>query len=271
MNITPPLGIGDLLIIKMIQVSNKLDINIININEGLIRKYCENFEVKICFIQNLIKLLFPNTKVYINNEPINFYATISSYKFTNIYLYNYINNSMINFENKYSDCVVFHTKMRYDGLTDKFNSEILNNLNNFLENFKTSKKIIILGEKNIGENLETIEHKTISLYNNLLLLNKNNDVIDLTNDVLTCGNPNFNNFLLDIEIINKSLCNITFGLGGPFNMCKAFSENNISFIPFKHLSPYQNILNEILSINNSLVENIEDLNNRISKFTREKL
>ena len=270
MNITPHLGIGDLLIIKMKQLSNNSDINIININEGLLRKYCENFEVKICFITNLIKLLFPNTKFYINNNPCDFHI-FDNYSLNKTYIYNFINNNIINVKNEYSDYIVFHTKMRHDCLIDKFTNEILSMLNIFVKNFKTSKKIIILGEKNIGENLETITHKTISLYKNLLLLNKNNDIIDLTNDVLTCGNPNFNNFLLDIEIINKSLCNITFGIGGPFIICKAFSENNISFIPFKHLSPYQNTLNNMLSINNSLVENIEDLNNRICKFTGESL
>ena len=36
MNITPHLGIGDLLIIKTIQISHNLDINNININKKLI-------------------------------------------------------------------------------------------------------------------------------------------------------------------------------------------------------------------------------------------
>ena len=128
-----------------------------------------------------------------------------------------------------------------------------------------------MGERNIGQNLETKRHKTISLYNNLLLLNKNNDVIDLTNDVLTCGNPDFNKFLLEIEIINKSLCNITFGIGGPFNICKAFSKNNVSFIPFYHLSPYKKILDEFNALDDTIAQNIEELNNGICKFTTESL
>ena len=161
--------------------------------------------------------------------------------------------------------------MRYDDLMDKFTDEILPGLNIFLEKFKTSKKIIILGERNIGQNLETKIHKTISLYNNLLVLNKNNIVVDLTNEVLTAGNPDFDNFLLDIEIINKALCNITFGIGGSFNICKAFSEKNVSFIPFYNLCPYKNILDNMLTISNSLVENIEELNNKIYKFTVESL
>jgi hypothetical protein len=177
---------------------------------------------------------------------------------------------MMNVKNEYSDYIIFHTKMRHDGLMDKFTNEILSGLNIFFTNFKTSKKIIILGERNIGQNFETKLQKTISLYNNLLLLKENNDVIDLTNDILTCGNPDFNKFLLEIEIINKSSCNITFGIGGPFNICKAFSKNNVSFIPFYHLSPYKTILDEFNAIDNTIVQNIEDLNNRICKFTVER-
>jgi len=269
MNITPHLGIGDLLIVRMKQISNNLDINCININKDLILRFCENYDVKIYFITNLIKLLFSNTKFYINNNPCDFYKIFDNYSLNKTYIYNDIDTNIINIKNEYYNYIVFHTKMRYDGLMDKFTNEILPELIIFLKTFKTSKKIIILGERQIGKNFETTVHKTISLYNNLLFLNKNNDIIDLTDDILTCGNPDFNKFLSDIEIINKAVCNITFGIGGSFNICKAFSENNISFIPFYHLAPYKNILNNMMS--NSLVENVEELNNRICKFTIENL
>ena len=49
MNITPHLGIGDLLIIKMKQISNNLTIKRININKNLILTYCENYDIKIIF------------------------------------------------------------------------------------------------------------------------------------------------------------------------------------------------------------------------------
>jgi hypothetical protein len=269
MIITPNLGIGDLLIVKMKQISNNLDIEYININKDLIIKYCENYEIKINFIINLIKLLFCGTKFYINNKPTDFHI-FDNYSLKKTYLYDCINVNIMNVKNQYSNYIIFHTKMRHDSLMDKFTNEMLSELNIFFTNFKISKKIIILGERNIGQNLETKLHKTISLYNNLLLLNKNNDVIDLTNDILTCGNPDFNKFLLEIEIINKSSCNITFGIGGPFNICKAFSKNNVSFIPFYHLSSYKTILDEFNAIDNTIVQNIEDLNNRICKFTVER-
>jgi len=156
--------------------------------------------------------------------------------------------------------------MRHDTLMDRFNNEMLQDLNIFLSNFASSNKILILGERNIGQNIETITHKTISLYNNLLLLKNNNVIIDLTHDVLTCGNPNFYDFVSDIELINKSLCNITFGIGGPFNICKAFSKNNISFIPFYELAPSKKIIDDINGNDITIVQNIHDLNLHLTKI-----
>ena len=140
MNITPHLGIGDLLIIKMMQISHNLDINNININKNLILTYSENYEVRIQFITKLVEFLFPDTNYCINNETINFDQFINNHNITRLYIYNYINNNnnnnIINVKNKYSDYIVFHTKMRYDVLMDKFTNEILPELNIFFKNFK---------------------------------------------------------------------------------------------------------------------------------------
>jgi hypothetical protein len=266
MIINPHLGIGDLLILRMKEISNNLNITHININKKLIEKYSSNYNTKINFVTKFIMFLFPNVTININDNPCNF-NIIDNYKLNTLYLYNYVNHNLINIENKYTDYIVFHTKMRHDNLIDKFINESLSSLNYFFETFKTSKKIIIMGEKHIGKNIETIKHKTISLYNNLLLLKKNNHVIDLTSNILTEGNPDFNSFLFDIELINKAICNITFGIGGSFNICKAFSKNNISFIPFYNLSPYNIILNEMNNIDNSIVENTDELNNKIKNIT----
>lgn len=268
MNLTPHLGIGDLLLIKMKQVSNNLNIERININSDLIKYYCENYDVKITFLISFITLLFGDILLYVNNSPINF-NIMDQYKLTTTYLYDFINMKTINVNNNYSNYIIFHTKMRHDNLIKKFVIEMFDDLKNFFKNFKTSKKIILLGEKNIGKNLETKTHITFSLYESLLNLGKNNQLIDLTSDILTCGNPDFNKFLLDIEIINKSLCNITFGIGGPYSICKAFSKNNISFIPYYKLSPYSETLLEFNALDNSIVETISDLNNKIYSFTGE--
>lgn len=268
MNITPHLGIGDLLIIKMKVLSNNLNIKNININKNLIQHFSDNYDVKLYNIEKFINLLFPLATVLITNGPCD-HNIFDNYLFDKAFIFDNIDkNLLLHTENKYNNYIVFHTKYRHDGITDKFINEILPNLNTFLENFKTSKQIIILGEKYIGDNIETRMHKTISLYNSLLLLNKNNNIIDLTVDVLTAGNPNFDSFLCDIEIINKAICNITFGIGGSFNICQAFSENNISFIPFYNVTPYKDVLDLFFSSNNEnfLVENVDELHNKLNYF-----
>jgi hypothetical protein len=137
-------------------------------------------------------------------------------------------------------------------------NEILQHLILFLKQFKTTKTVLIMGEKYIGDNFETQVHKTQSLYNYLLLLKENNKVIDLTTDCLTEGNDNFDSFLNDIELINKATCNVTFGIGGPFTLCKAFSKKNISFIPFYDLSYHKNSIISLMTTN-SLVTTVDEL------------
>jgi hypothetical protein len=265
MDITPHLGIGDLLILKMKEITNKFDLKNININVKLIEEYSDNYEIKLDNCKNLIAFLFPYCNISTNNGPCDYYI-LNNYPLKQTYIYNFINKNLINIDNKYSDYIIFHTKCRHDSLIDRFQNEIIKDLNFFLENFTTKKTILIMGEKFIGINLETQQHKTISLYDNLLLLKKKNNVIDLTYDILTCGNKNFDNFIFDIELINKADCNITFGIGGPLNLCKAFSEKNVSFIPFYKLSPFVDTLSEMMDINNSLLENIEEFSEKINYF-----
>ena len=265
MNITPHLGNGDLLLIKMKEISNNLSIANININQQLVKEYSDNYEIKMYSAKKLIELLFPTSSISITNGPCDFYI-FNNYKLKQVYLYNYIKDRIddsikTSVTNKYSDYIVFHTK-----LIDCFINEILPQLNIFLSNFKTSKTILILGEKHIGKNLETEMHKTISLYNSLLLLKNNNTVIDLTTDVLTPGNPNFDNFLYDIEIINNADFNVTFGIGGPYLLCKSFSLYNISFVPYRNISIYKDNLNEIDAVNNSLVDNMDEFIRVVNNF-----
>ena len=265
MDITPPLGIGDLLIIKMKEVTNKFYLKNININVKMIEEYSDNYEIKLDNCKNLIAFLFPYCNISTNNGPCDYYI-LDKYPLKQTYIYNFINKNLINIDNKYSDYIIFHTKCRHDHLMDRFQNEFIESLNKFFENFTTKKTILIIGEKFIGINLETKIHKTISLYENLLVLKKNNNVIDLTYDILTCGNKNFDNFLFDIELINKADCNITFGIGGPLTLCKAFSEKNVSFIPFFKLSPCLNTFSVMMNINNSLVENMEEFSEKINYF-----
>lgn len=264
MNITPCLGIGDLLILKMTQLSNNLVINTININGNLIRSHCENYDQKLITITKMIELLFPKTEYYINDKPIDFFSFIDTYKIKQPYIYDDIDpNNFINFKNEYSDYIIFHTKLRHDSLMTRFREEVMDKLKYFLSNFVSSKKILLLGERTIGQNFETITHSVIHLYDFLVLLKNNNCVIDLTHNVLTCGNPDFNVFLSDIQLIHNASCNITFGIGGPLSICKAFSKNNISFIPFYNSCPGKNVIDQMNIIDNTIVDNIDDFKSRL--------
>lgn len=266
MIITPHLGIGDLLLCKMKEISNNLSITHVNINRELVEKFCDNYNLKVKSTTELIKLLFPNATYCVNNTIVDF-SIINSYSITNPYIYNNIDSTLLDIENKYSNYIVFHTKMRHDGIMSiKFDTEIKPMLEEFFKNFKTNKTIILLGEKNIGNNYETRIHNTQSIYIMLSLLSNNNNVIDLTMDILTSGNNDFQLFMSDINIINKAICNITFGIGGPFNICKAFSKNNVSFIPFSNLSPYTQTISELTRFDSSLVENTEELADKIESF-----
>ena len=264
MNITPHLGFGDLIILKMKQITHKFTISNININIDLVKTYSGDYNLKMQTIIMMIKLLFPETTILLTKGPNDWYI-FDNYSINQTYLYNDINIPKIPIH--YQNYIIFHTKLRYDGLIGEFNNEIIPELITFFKSFKSPKNIIILGERHIGQNVETLTHNTCSLYNILMFLSVNNKVIDLTYHELTDGNPNINNFHMDVELINNAMCNVTFGIGGPFAMCKAFSKKNVSLMPFYMVNPYKTQLDKFYACDNSLVENVDELNNRIIMLT----
>ena len=261
--ITPHLGIGDLLIVKMTELSNGLQIKHINISKHLIQTFSSEYDKKLDFIRTLVTFMFPNAVCDINNTAPDFVLFRNTYIFNPIYLYDKINTHMLKNMTRVSDnCIVFHTKLRYDALIDKCDKYVLPELTVFLQSFKTKRKIIIVGERTIGINYETTVHKTKTVYNELLLLRTNNDVLDLTKEQLTEGGA-FDDFLNDIEIINKCACNVTFGIGGPFSLTVAFSKNNIAFLPFLHESPHASIAKQM---HNNICETITDLEEKLNSI-----
>jgi hypothetical protein len=246
MEISPALGIGDLLIIKMKELSNNLDIKIINVAIQLVFQYKMNPDQYLKFLDNLLPLLFPNAELnHISEASLNY---IIEFRIKKTYIYEYINTyNKINIP--YENYIIFHCKIRMDDCIDKFiqNDRIV--LNNFFENFKTNKTILILGERNVEKNPETLIHNIISIYDDIMQLEKNNKIIDLTRHNLCSGNPSFDDFKFDIELINKADLNITFGWGGPFAITNAFSKNNCSFLGDLPLIQNDSNLADILQIN----------------------
>lgn len=112
---------------------------------------------------------------------------------------------------------------------------------------------MILGERYIEDCLEKKYMNIIELYKNLLMLKNNNNVYDLTKEILYSGNPDFNDFLSEINLIKNAKCNIVFGIGGPLSLCQAFSQNNICYI-----SDFKNYITDFYeNINGNLYKDVD--------------
>jgi hypothetical protein len=257
MEIVPHLGIGDLLALAMSVKSNNLNIKKITLSTDIIYNYKLYPENYIIFLKKFINFIFPEPEIIIEKKD---YKSFDFKKYPIINTYIFDENKYILDENKYENYIIFHTKVRLDGCMNKFYNEDLPKLNIFFENFKTNYNIIIMGERNIEDCLEKKVHNITQIYNSLLLLKKNNNVIDLTKNELYSGNPDFNDFLNEIKIINKAKYNIIFGIGGPLTICQAFSKNNISYISnFKnYVTDYYEKLNKNIYRNiDNFIENIK--------------
>ena len=255
MDLSPPLGIGDLLVLKMHLLSNNLEINNFYINTGIINEYRLDPKRYLIFLEYLLKKLFPNSnKIYLDGKidridyKINLTYIKDYYKFDNKFI------------NEYENYIIFHTKARFDYCSKNFKS-IENILIDFFKNFKTNYNIIILGEKHVEQNKEAIIHSITSLYDIMILMKNNNNVIDLTYNDLYSGN-NIYDFEKDLFLINNAKLNIGFGYGGPLNICQAFSKNNIFYIDqLKH-----EILDYYKNINNNVYDDIELFINKLNFY-----
>ena len=267
MIITPCLGIGDLIQLKWVSITNNITITTINVCTNLIEDNSIEHETKTKSVINTINMLFPDIIINkIIGRVDKFFFKMLKMDIDRLYIYNYLNPSLFeNISNKYTDYIVFHTKVRYDRLIDEYKKYSIPELNVFFSTFRTDKKIIILGERNMINNKEVVTHKSFSLYNNIMLLCNNNEIIDLTKDVLVDGNIRFNDFLQDIQMINSALCNITFGVGGPYLLSHSFSTKIVSFLPNIHKSPHYEAVTQINQISNSLVDNTDMLVQNINK------
>lgn len=109
-------------------------------------------------------------------------------------------------------------------------------------------------------------HNIISIYDNLLTLKNNNTVVDLTHDMLYSGNDTFDDFLYDVELINKADCNICIGIGGPLTLCQSFSNSTIGYISgyneHSSISDYLVINKNIYRDVSGFIEKINMLSNK---------
>lgn len=197
-----------------------------NINVSHILQYRDNSQQYIDFIIKLSHCLFGKENVIINeNQQTNgptFDNTNYQLHNTNLSKYFKIKNIL---EPGY---IVFHTKCRLGQNRVLFDSSY-EALKSFLTNFKSDKKIVILGEKTLSHNMEVCAHGMFTIYEDLLRLKNNNFVLDMTEEALN-NTPDWETFIRDISIINNADLNVGVGLGGNFVMCSAFSDNNSFFV-----------------------------------------
>jgi hypothetical protein len=255
------LGIGDLLVLKMLYNKYNLNNDII-INTHIVQKYRNSSITYLNFIKWLTEHLFVgNNIVYVymttidtvnfNNYTLDAASIISIQKYFELDNMEFIHNIC-----SPSYYIVFHTKCRFPGDNKSVFDECKTKIKSFMNNYKSKYKIVLLGERNIENNSETHVNGIESIYDTLTLLKNNNDIIDLTVETLLTS-PDIQLFQNDIRIIHNAKTNIGLGYGGNFVIVTAFAKKfdffvgtishiyltNISCCNNKNMNLYNNIDN----------------------------
>lgn len=235
------LGIGDILFTFTLILHNKINFPIIfnlllfdneflnkNNKEIWFHNSLNALEFRIKLIKNIInsnkieknKIIFTYKNHFVTNSyyDLIYKLNINEYNL-NINISNVPNANLFNKNSYY----IFHTKCRFFVGYDY--TKFKENLKNLILNFKTDKDIILLGEKKFNQNWEGKIHNTQTIYNELLFLKKNNNVIDLTIKDIN-DNLDFENYCHDIELIKNAYKNVIFGFGGQLSICLIFSIQN---------------------------------------------
>lgn len=221
-------GIGDILLTKLVERTDKRDKIYYNISHLLNYKPKPDCYTNIVFNYYLLKKLFSNIVFYYNP------------KFTIENIYNTINlcdvkdydlSTFFNIQPKqYDNYIVFHTKIRFGVGVNSPICTYKKILKDFFKEIRTDKKLILLGEQIIAENNATKALPSITtIYDELLELNTNNTVIDLTEKFMY-NTPKMEKFEKDLSIIKHADCNIGLGHGGQFCINLCFSEDSLYFV-----------------------------------------
>tara|TARA_B100001094_G_scaffold241010_1_gene236785 strand:- start:2546 stop:3406 length:861 start_codon:yes stop_codon:yes gene_type:complete len=245
-------GIGDILLLK----SSCDDNTIINWNIKHLIDYKPfpdnliNIKFNIELLQILFKKeqlnIFYNNKCTLNNK----LGHIRSFDLT----------SYFTLQNEYPEkYIVIHTKLRLRRNEGNIVKKIKLALQKSFSNIKSRYKIIILGEKILAENSATKAIPSMTtIYNECMLLKNNNNIIDLTQDVMY-NTPCIKQFEKDIGIINNSICNIGVGHGGQFCFNLLFSKNSIYYTPPGLINMNVNNEMKLITTINDFIYHIEQI------------
>ena len=227
------LGLGDLFILRLLCDTWNDEFNYnFEINLHTIKDYRNNNEEYKNFIIYIIRNIFKDKRFYIiQNYEESLTPTKQIYSFHIVYPFdsNYINikkyfNTDKIIEDKY---IIFHTKVRID--YKGMNNEQLDKLDRFIETYKSKYKIVIMGERIISDIYEKNVHKMISIYDRLIKLKNNNEVIDLVEEEIILK-PKIEVFERDMRYIANAEMNFGIGWGGNFGMSWAVTDKFCFYI-----------------------------------------
>ena len=216
-------GLGDILLWKFIHISNPtVHISGININNDALKKYRLDYDACKKYLNDFVDFLFsPIECTFYNSEPSTHYGAIKD-----TYLYDILSHRLPPPVIRPKEYILIHTKARFDCWRHSFFNMYLPQIQEFFKTFKSKYEIIIVGEKeNVEQNIEVIIHDIRSLYS----IFKNIADEDMTTDDL-CSRNNILHLKSDIALINGAAANITFGYGGPLQLCAGFAKSTITFV-----------------------------------------
>ena len=226
-------GIGDILF-RILAIKNKLITTPFYINLNYFTKPYYNMD-PINQLQFRIKLILD----IINYNNIDY--KMIKFVFSNDYIlnqnlpYNLIENYNLKFDDTTSrntedniieDYIIFHTKCRHTRDENYF--LLKENIKQFCKYNKSKYKIIILGERIFPHTEEVEWHGITTVYNELLELKNNNDIIDKSIENIY-SNLDYDNYKNDIKLIQNAKYNICFGLGGQLCTSAIFGKSTIVY------------------------------------------
>lgn len=143
-----------------------------------------------------------------------------------------------------SKYIIFHTKYRIIGRTG--NDTNLNKLKPLYNRLKLSNyTIILMGERHMVNTNEQNMHRISTIYESLLELKNNNQIIDLTCETLY-NSLDINRYIMDCNLIKNAHKNILIGFSGQLCSCLAFNYQSIICLAF----------DKIIKFNDNLKNNI---------------
>lgn len=232
-------GIGDILLLKLLHNNGVVEIkdNIV-IGLDMIKKYRDpvTYLEYMNFISKLGGFLWPeNPSIFKFVE-----GNLESFSIQNDFDkmdWDHLKNFNLSsyfpkldvIEGKY---YVFNTKMRFVNGIEKETDSIKAKLREICSKIKLQYPIVLLGEKELGSNLEVKIHEMKTCYEELLLLKENNTVIDLTEDSTLTNSPNIDLFIRDVNILKNCVKAVNIGYGGNFCMSLVFAPACVNYVKF---------------------------------------